>query len=72
LKVFEVGKRPRVVQCKGPDGYQRELEHMVDAILAGTPPSVVSARDGQSAVEICEAEERSVKSGQVEPVLSAG
>jgi predicted dehydrogenase len=72
LKVFEAGRRPRVIKCGGPDGYQLELEHMVKSILTGTPPSVVTARDGQSAVEICEAEERSVKSGQVEPVLSAG
>ena len=49
-----------------------ELQHMVNPSSRATPPSVVTARDGQSAVEICEAEERSVKTGQLEPVLSAG
>jgi predicted dehydrogenase len=68
LQLFERGKRPRVLKCKGPDGYARELQHMIEAIQTGRRPTVVTGRDGQSAVEICEAEERSVKSGQVIPV----
>lgn len=64
LKVFEKGKGARVIQCDGADGYVGELRHMIEAIAAGRPPSVVTADDGLSAVEICEAEERSVKTGQ--------
>lgn len=71
LKMFERGKKPRVVTCKGQDGYVAELQHMIDSIRSGKPPTVVTAQDAQSAVEICEAEERSVKSGHVEPVLAA-
>ncbi len=73
LKIFKAGKKkPRIVKLKGPDGYALELQHMIQAIQSGTPPSVVTAKDGLSAVEICEAEEKSVRSGQVEPVRSAG
>ena len=65
LKVFEEGQAPRVVACAGPDGYVGELRYMVERILAGSPPTVVTAQDGLSAVEICEAEEQSIKTGQV-------
>jgi predicted dehydrogenase len=65
LRVFEEGQPPRVIKCEGPDGYGQELRHMIESILAGTRPTVVTAQDGLSAVEICEAAEESVKTGQV-------
>jgi predicted dehydrogenase len=65
LKLFVRGKPCRVITCKGPDGYVRELQHMVECIKNGEAPAVVTARDGLDAVEICEAEERSVQTGQV-------
>lgn len=68
LKLYTARKAVRIVPCKGPDGYVRELQHMVDAIRSGQRPTVVTARDGQTAVEICEAEERSVQTGKVTPV----
>ena len=71
LKLYVRGKAPRVIACKGPDGYVRELQHMVDSIRSGQRPTVVTARDGQSAVAICEAEERSVQSGKVTKVERA-
>jgi predicted dehydrogenase len=64
LKLFE-GKRPRVVKCKGPDGYARELQHMIESIQNGQPPTVVTGPDALSAVQICEAEERSAQTGQL-------
>jgi predicted dehydrogenase len=67
LKVFEEGNPPRVVATEG-DGYVGELSYLVNCIRNLHPPSVVSARDGLSAVAICEAEERSVASGQWETV----
>jgi predicted dehydrogenase len=70
LKVFEDGKA-RVVALDGPDGYALEATHLIEQILNNASP-IVTAEDGQSAVEICEAEERSVKSGQVERVLYNG
>ena len=67
LKVFEEGQPPHVVPTEG-DGYVGELSHLVQSIRDQKPPTVVSARDALSAVEICEAEERSVQSGQWESV----
>ncbi|MBI3874677.1 MAG: Gfo/Idh/MocA family oxidoreductase [Verrucomicrobia bacterium] len=64
LKLFEKGGPPRVVVCDGPDGYVRELRHLIESIESGKPPSVVTIQDAVSAVEICDAEERSIKSGQ--------
>lgn len=68
LKIYEAKKKPRVVALKGPDGYVRELQHMIDSIASGQAPTVVTARDAKSAVEICEAEEKSVQSGLLTPV----
>jgi predicted dehydrogenase len=68
LKLVVRGKKPRVIKCKGPDGYGRELQHMIDSIRNGEPPSVVTGEDALAAVAICEAEERSVRSGRVEEV----
>ena len=65
LKLFEKGKEPRTVKCEGEDGFVGELTHIVNAVETGRPPSVVTAADGLRAVEICEAEERSIQTGQV-------
>jgi predicted dehydrogenase len=61
LKVFEEGQPARVLQLNEPDGYVGELRHMVEAIQTQQPPTVVTAADGLSAIEICEAEEKSVQ-----------
>lgn len=65
LKVFEKGQQPRVIQCPGGDGYVGELAHIVECIREGKQPSTVTIRDGIGAIEICEAEEKSVKTGQL-------
>lgn len=66
LKVFEGGKA-RVVTCEGPDGYVGEVAHLIAQIQNGARP-LVAAEEGLAAVQICEAEERSVHSGRVETV----
>lgn len=65
LQLCEEGKPPRVIPCPGPDGYVGELRYFIESVFAGAPPTVVTAADGLSAVEICEAIERSVKTGEV-------
>jgi predicted dehydrogenase len=65
LKLYAAGQAPAAVKCEGGDGYFGELAHMISGIESGRAPSVVTLADGLSAVEICEAEERSVKTGQV-------
>jgi predicted dehydrogenase len=65
LKLYEEGQKPQVITCGKEDGYELELRHMIDSIQRGTPPSIVTAADGLSAVEICAAEEKSIKTGKV-------
>jgi predicted dehydrogenase len=65
MQVIEEGKAPRFVRSDEPDGYGGEIHYVVKCAKTGTRPSVVTARDGLSALEICEAEEKSLKTGQV-------
>lgn len=65
LKLFEEGQSGRTIPLTGPDGYVLELQHLIDSIRTGAPPAVVTPRDGLSAVEICEAEEKSVNLRQI-------
>ncbi len=64
LRLYEEGCAPRTISCAGPDGYHAELAHMIEAIESGRPPTVVTVRDAVSAIEICEAEEQSIRSGR--------
>lgn len=65
LQLTETGQAPCAIRFAEPDGYGLEVRYMVDAIRNGQAPSVVTAQDGLSAIEICEAEAESVKTGQV-------
>jgi len=65
LRLFEKGQPARTIKPSGGDGYIGELSYMLECIRKKTPPSIVTGRDGASAVEICEAEEKSIKTGQV-------
>ncbi|MCX7872680.1 MAG: Gfo/Idh/MocA family oxidoreductase [Verrucomicrobiae bacterium] len=62
LKLFEQGKNPTTVIFGDEDGYAGELKHAVECVLSGKPPRIVTAEEGVSAIEICEAEEKSVYS----------
>lgn len=64
LKLFEKGQTPQTIKPNAPNAYVGELSHMLQAIQHRRSPTVVTARDGQSAVEICEAEEQSIKTGR--------
>jgi predicted dehydrogenase len=65
LRLDEEGQPTRVIKPEGVDGYVEELRHLLTSIQTGKAPSVVTAQDGLSAVEICEAEEKSVQTGHV-------
>lgn len=65
LQLLEEGKSPQVIKPEGVDGYVEELRHLVNSIQAGQPPTIVTAADGLRAVEICEAEEKSIQTGSV-------
>jgi predicted dehydrogenase len=64
LKLFQEGRKPKVIECKGGDGYLGELGHMVESIRAGRPPTVVTPEDALNAIRICEAEEKSIALGR--------
>jgi predicted dehydrogenase len=63
--VTEQGKAPRVIKPAAGDGYSGEIRYMLEAVRSGKAPKIVTAQDGLSAVEICEAEAKSVKTGKV-------
>ncbi len=65
LKLFEHGQPACAVKLEGDDGYTRELAHLLDSIRMRRRPTVVTADDGVAAVELCEAEERSIRSQKV-------
>jgi predicted dehydrogenase len=64
LRVNEPGKDPRTLKFEG-DGYVNEIRYIIECIQQGKRPSIVTSTDGMTALEICEAEERSVRTGTV-------
>lgn len=65
LQVTETGQAPRTIKFDGPDGYGEEVRYVVECVRSGKRPAMVTAMDGLSALEICEAEEKSVMTGKV-------
>jgi predicted dehydrogenase len=61
LMISETGKEPRVVESGG-DGYSEEIEYILECVAKRRAPAVVTALDGVTALEICEAEEKSIRS----------
>lgn len=68
LKIFENGTGARVVPPEPTDGYIGELSYLIDCIQNRRAPAIVTAQDALSAVEICEAEEKSIATGQPIPL----
>jgi predicted dehydrogenase len=61
--ITESGKPPRGIPAAGPDGYGAELRYIVECVASGRAPTIVTARDAVAALEICEAEEKSIRTG---------
>lgn len=68
LKLYAEGREAETIRCEGGDGYVGELRHFEESIRAGRRPTVVTPEDGVMSLLICEAEERSIRSGRPEPV----
>lgn len=64
LRVTEAGKKTRTVRLPAGDGYHAEIRYFVDCVLRGQKPEIVTARDAVTALEVCAAEEQSVRTGQ--------
>jgi len=67
LIVTEAGQSPRIVKTASANGYTLEINYIVNCVANHRPPHLVTAADGVTALEICEAEEISIRSGA--PVL---
>jgi predicted dehydrogenase len=65
LRLFRPGQPAETIVCPGADGYVGELEHLVRAIQTCQPPTVVTMEDGVRSVQICEAEEESIRAGRI-------
>jgi predicted dehydrogenase len=65
LQVTEAGRTPRIMKLEAGDGYSAEIDYMLHCVRRGRAPAVVTARDSMTALEICEAEEQSVRTGRV-------
>jgi predicted dehydrogenase len=65
MQVFEKGQVGRTLHYNDADGYGPEIRYMLDCVASARPPAVVDARAGVTALEICEAEEKSIRTGTV-------
>lgn len=65
LRLCVEGSPAAIVKPEGPDGYVGELRYFLDCVRECRRPSVVTADDGASAVEICAAEEASIQRRQL-------
>jgi len=64
LRLFAEGQAPATLKPDGGDGYLGELRHFLDAIATGKPPSIVTPEDAVLSIQVAEAEEKSVLSGE--------
>jgi predicted dehydrogenase len=63
LVITQLGGLPRAVPPTGTDGYEGEIDYFLGCIGLRQAPHTVTAADGLTALEICEAEEKSVRTG---------
>lgn len=64
LQISRSGKTQRLLKPAGTDGYSAEIRYFVDCVARGKKPSVVTAHDCVTALEILRAEEKSVRTGR--------
>jgi len=69
LRLQAAGKKLRSIKLKSTDGYHEEIASFVQSVASGRKPSIVTAEDGLTALEICAAEEKSVRTGKVVRLL---
>jgi predicted dehydrogenase len=65
LRLHEAGKKMRTMKLKKTDGYIEEIRYFVDCIARGKRPTIVTPQDGATALEICAAEAKSMRTGVV-------
>jgi predicted dehydrogenase len=68
MQITEQGQAARAIHYEEPDGYIGEIRYMLDCIARRRRPAVVDGQSALTALEICEAEEKSVRTGAVVPL----
>ncbi len=63
LRLEVAGKQAQSVKLEAGDGYSEEIRYFVDCVARGERPTMVTPQDGVTALEICAAEEKSVRTG---------
>jgi predicted dehydrogenase len=63
MQVTEQGHAARAIHYDDPDGYVGEIRYMLDCIAKRRRPAIVDAQAAVVALEICEAEEKSIRTG---------
>lgn len=63
LTLTETGRPACVMEAGKGDGYSKEIEYILECVAKRQAPTVVCALDGVTALEICEAEEQSIRTG---------
>jgi predicted dehydrogenase len=71
LTITEAGQPPRAVELEKTDGYAEEIRYFLDCVGNHSTPATATARDGLAALEICEAEEKSVRNRQFTDISKA-
>jgi predicted dehydrogenase len=64
LQITSRHKMPRMLAPADTDGYNAELRYFVNCVARGERPSVVTAQDCVTTLEILRAEEKSVRTGK--------
>jgi len=68
MRVYVKGQSPVPIKNAPTDGYLEELRYFVECVRNNRPPSVATAQDAVAVLEICEAEERSLRHRRMENV----
>lgn len=63
LQVYQDGKSTPI-QCPAGTGYTAELAYFIDCVNKGQKPSIVTGNDALTSLAICDAENRSIQTGQ--------
>ena len=64
LQIARAGRTQRMLKPTGADGYSAEIRYFVNCVARGEKPSVVTAHDCVTTLEILRAEEKSVRTGR--------
>jgi predicted dehydrogenase len=68
MQICEQNQAPRAVHYEDTDGYVGEIRYMLECVAHRRRPTVVDVGAGVTALEICEAEEKSIRGGEIESV----